>query len=188
MELRELDLNLLLVFNQLLIDRRVSTAADNLELTQPAVSNALKRLRTTLNDELFVRTYQGMEPTPYACQLAEPVALAIQTLRDALSRQNTFDPLSSNRRFTMAMTDIGEIYFMPRLMDALAERAPGCSISTLQQQRRYLGRRATKRFDRPCRRVVASPSGGLFSATPLPPSLRVPVPKRPSCHQGTFDT
>ena len=77
MELRELDLNLLLVFNQLLIDRRVSTAADNLELTQPAVSNALKRLRTTLNDELFVRTYQGMEPTPYARQLAEPVALAI---------------------------------------------------------------------------------------------------------------
>jgi len=66
MELRELDLNLLLVFNQLLIDRRVSTAADNLELTQPAVSNALKRLRSALNDELFVRTYQGMEPTPYA--------------------------------------------------------------------------------------------------------------------------
>ena len=57
MELRELDLNLLLVFNQLLIDRRVSTAADNLEQTQPAVSNALKRLRTALNDELFVRTY-----------------------------------------------------------------------------------------------------------------------------------
>ncbi|VVO39070.1 HTH-type transcriptional regulator YidZ [Pseudomonas fluorescens] len=132
MELRELDLNLLLVFNQLLIDRRVSTAADNLELTQPAVSNALKRLRTTLNDELFVRTYQGMEPTPYARQLAEPVALAIQTLRDALSRQDTFDPLNCNRRFTMAMTDIGEIYFMPRLMDALAERAPGCSISTLR--------------------------------------------------------
>ena len=69
MELRELDLNLLLVFNQLLIDRRVSTAADNLELTQPAVSNALKRLRSALNDELFVRTYQGMEPTPYACLL-----------------------------------------------------------------------------------------------------------------------
>jgi DNA-binding transcriptional LysR family regulator len=132
MELRELDLNLLLVFNQLLIDRRVSTAADNLELTQPAVSNALKRLRTALNDELFVRTYQGMEPTPYARQLAEPVAQAIQTLRDALSRQDTFDPLNCNRRFTMAMTDIGEIYFMPRLMDALAERAPGCSISTLR--------------------------------------------------------
>lgn len=67
MELRDLDLNLLLVFNQLLIDRKVSTAAENLNLTQPAMSNALKRLRTVLQDELFVRTYQGMEPTPTPC-------------------------------------------------------------------------------------------------------------------------
>lgn len=132
MELRDLDLNLLLVFNQLLIDRKVSTAAENLDLTQPAMSNALKRLRTALQDELFVRTYQGMEPTPYALQLAEPVTLAIQTLRDALGRQDVFDPLTCNRRFIMAMTDIGEIYFMPKLMDALAELAPGCTISTLR--------------------------------------------------------
>jgi len=61
MELRDLDLNLLLVFNQLLIDRKVSTAAENLALTQPAMSNALKRLRTALNDELFVRTSKGMK-------------------------------------------------------------------------------------------------------------------------------
>ncbi|MCI1037271.1 MULTISPECIES: LysR family transcriptional regulator [Pseudomonadaceae] len=132
MELRDLDLNLLLVFNQLLIDRKVSTAAEHLGLSQPAMSNALKRLRTALQDELFVRTYQGMEPTPYALQLAEPVTMAIQTLRDALARQDTFDPATCTRRFTMAMTDIGEIYFMPKLMDALAERAPGCTISTLR--------------------------------------------------------
>jgi DNA-binding transcriptional LysR family regulator len=132
MELRDLDLNLLLVFNQLLIDRKVSTAAENLALTQPAMSNALKRLRTALNDELFVRTSKGMAPTPYALHLAGPVTHAIQTLRDALVRQNTFDPLTCNRRFTMAMTDIGEIYFMPALMDALAELAPGCTISTLR--------------------------------------------------------
>ncbi|GLO16029.1 LysR family transcriptional regulator [Pseudomonas putida] len=132
MELRDLDLNLLLVFNQLLIDRKVSTAAENLGLTQPAMSNALKRLRTVLHDELFVRTYQGMEPTPYALQLAEPVTTAIHTLRDAFARQDTFDPRTSNRRFTMAMTDIGEIYFMPKLMDAFASLAPGCTISTLR--------------------------------------------------------
>lgn len=64
MDLRDLDLNLLVVFNQLLIDRRVSTAAESLGLTQPTVSNALRRLRTALQDDLFVRTYQGMEPTP----------------------------------------------------------------------------------------------------------------------------
>ncbi|MDH4563810.1 LysR family transcriptional regulator [Pseudomonas sp. BN411] len=132
MDLRDLDLNLLVVFNQLLVDRRVSTAADNLGLTQPAVSNALKRLRTTLQDDLFVRTYQGMEPTPYAEQLAEPVSLAIHTLRDALSRQDSFDPLTSERTFTIAMTDIGEIYFTPRLMDALTHLAPRCRISTVR--------------------------------------------------------
>ncbi|MGX1186447.1 DNA-binding transcriptional LysR family regulator [Pseudomonas sp. F-14 TE3623] len=132
MELRDLDLNLLLVFHQLLVDRRVSTAAENLGLTQPAVSNALKRLRTALQNDLFVRTYQGMEPTPYAAQLAEPVALAIQTLRDALLREDSFDPQISKRTFTIAMTDIGEIYFMPRLMDALVRLAPKCIVSTVR--------------------------------------------------------
>lgn len=72
MELRDLDLNLLVVFNQLLVDRRVSVTAENLGLTQPAVSNALKRLRTSLQDPLFVRTHQGMEPTPYAAHLPSP--------------------------------------------------------------------------------------------------------------------
>ncbi len=132
MELRDLDLNLLVVFNQLLVDRRVSTAAENLGLTQPAVSNALKRLRTALQDDLFVRTYQGMEPTPYAAQLAEPVAQALHTLREALHHQERFDPLTSERTFTLAMTDIGEIYFMPRLMDALTRQAPRCVISTVR--------------------------------------------------------
>ena len=132
MDLRDLDLNLLVVFNQLLIDRRVSTAAESLGLTQPTVSNALRRLRTALQDDLFVRTYQGMEPTPYAQQLAEPVSLAIHTLREALSRQDSFDPLTSERTFTIAMTDIGEIYFTPRLMDALSRLAPGCRISTVR--------------------------------------------------------
>lgn len=132
MELRDLDLNLLVVFHQLLVDRRVSIAAENLGLTQPAVSNALKRLRSALQDDLFVRTYQGMQPTPYAAQLAEPVALAIHTLREALSRQDSFDPQGSERTFTIAMTDIGEIYFTPRLMDALARLAPRCVVSTVR--------------------------------------------------------
>jgi len=133
MELRDLDLNLLVVFNQLLRDRKVSAAAHSLGLTQPAVSNALKRLRLALQDELFVRTYQGMAPTPYAEQLAEPVALALHTLRDALNRQDGFDPATCERTFTLAMTDIGEIYFIPRLMDALARLAPNCSISTVRE-------------------------------------------------------
>jgi len=123
MELRQLDLNLLLVLHQLLLDGRVSSAAQNLGLTQPALSNALRRLRVALDDPLFVRTARGMQPTPLAEQLAEPVALAIQTLRDALNRPDHFDPASSTRCFSIAMSDIGETYFMPKLMVTLAKRA-----------------------------------------------------------------
>jgi len=132
MELRKIDLNLLVIFNQLLVDRRVSTVADRLDLTQPAVSNALKRLRLLLQDELFLRTSRGMEPTPYALQLAEPVAYALGTLHSALNQRTSFDPLASTRTFTLAVTDIGEIYFMPILMNALADQAPNIRISTVR--------------------------------------------------------
>lgn len=132
MDLREIDLNLLVVFNQLLLDRNVSTASEKLGLTQPAVSNSLKRLRAALKDELFLRTSKGMEPTPYALHLAEPVVYALNTLQTALTTRDTFDPLTSTRTFNLAMTDIGEMYFMPPLMDALAKRAPHIQISTLR--------------------------------------------------------
>lgn len=66
MELKEVDLNLLLVFNQLMREQRVSGVAVSLGVSQPAVSNALKRLRKVLNDDLFVRTLHGMQPTPLA--------------------------------------------------------------------------------------------------------------------------
>ncbi len=132
MQLRELDLNLLVVFNQLLIDKRVSAVADTLGLSQPAVSNALKRLRTVLDDELFVRTSRGMEPTPLALQLAEPVAYALGTLHGALNQQQRFEPANSTRTFTLAVTDIGEIYFLPALMEAVTGRAPEVRISTVR--------------------------------------------------------
>jgi len=132
MQLRELDLNLLVVFNQLLIDKRVSTVADTLGLTQPAVSNALKRLRTLLKDDLFLRTSRGMEPTPLALQLAEPVAYALGTIHSALNQQASFDPASSTRTFTLAVTDIGEIYFLPALLEVVTRTAPDIRISTVR--------------------------------------------------------
>lgn len=132
MNLRELDLNLLVVFNQLLADRSVSAAADKLGVTQPAVSNALKRLRALLKDELFLRTSRGMDPTPYAMHLAEPVAYALNTLQNALSKRDAFDPQASTRTFTLAITDIGEMYFMPPLMNVLASRAPHIRLKTLR--------------------------------------------------------
>jgi DNA-binding transcriptional LysR family regulator len=138
MNLRDIDLNLLVIFNQLLIDRRVSTTADKLGLSQPAVSNALKRLRTLLKDELFVRTARGMEPTPYALHLIEPIGYALSTLQNALNQRDSFDPATSERTFTLGVTDIGEIYFMPTLMAMLSIEAPKIKISTLRHNTGHL--------------------------------------------------
>jgi DNA-binding transcriptional LysR family regulator len=132
MDLKDVDLNLLLVFNQLLSERRVSAVADKLGMTQPGVSNALKRLRLLLGDELFLRTSRGMEPTPYATQLAEPIGYALSTIQNTLSLVSSFNPATSTRKFSVGMTDIGEIYFLPKLMEKLAEQAPGVTISTVR--------------------------------------------------------
>lgn len=130
MKLRDLDLNLLLVFNQMLIDRSASAAAEKLNLSQPGVSNALRRLRSLLKDELFVRTSKGMEPTAYALHLAEPVAYALNALQTALSSRERFEPHTSTRTFNLAITDIGEMYFMPPLMESLSRVAPEIRIRT----------------------------------------------------------
>lgn len=132
LNLRDIDLNLLVVFHELYKERRVAAVAESLGLTQPAVSNALSRLRRMMGDELFLRTGRGMEPTPYATQLAEPIAQALATIRDTLERQLEFDPAASVRKFTIAMTDLGEIHFLPRLMHRLADIAPGVTISTVR--------------------------------------------------------
>src|SRR3954466_7986047 len=132
MELRDIDLNLLVVFNQLLAERRVNAAAQSLGITQPAVSNALSRLRRLLGDELFLRTARGMEPTPFAEELAEPVAYALGAIHSALNQRSTFDASTSTRSFTVGMTDIGEIYFLPALMERLAQHAPGVTLSTVR--------------------------------------------------------
>lgn len=132
MELKDIDLNLLVVFNQLLLERRVSAAAQTLGMSQPGVSNALNRLRVLLGDELFLRTPRGMEPTPFAEQIAESVSSALGTLHSTLNQRASFDPQTSARTFTLAVTDIGEIYFLPLLMDCLKRSAPEVSISTVR--------------------------------------------------------
>jgi DNA-binding transcriptional LysR family regulator len=134
MELQDIDLNLLVVFNELLKQRRVSAVAATLGISQPAISNALGRLRKVLGDELFLRTSKGMIPTPFAETLAEPIGYALGTLHDTLNVTSSFDPASSTRAFTVAMTDIGEIYFLPNLMKKLALVAPGVTISTVRDQ------------------------------------------------------
>ena len=132
MELHQLDLNLLVVFNQLLIERRVSKVADILGVSQPAVSNSLAKLRKLFGDELFLRTPKGMEPTPFADQLAESVSYALAMIHSGVNQRTTFEPSTAKRAFTIGMTDIGEIYFLPALMERLRREAPGVTLSTMR--------------------------------------------------------
>ena len=99
MELKDIDLNLLVVFNQLLAERKVSKVAENLGLGQPAVSNALARLRKLFDDELFTRTASGMQPTPFAEQLAESVGYALGMIHSGLNqrRKGTLPKHASSR-------------------------------------------------------------------------------------------
>ena len=132
MELHEIDLNLLVVFNHLLVERRVSTVADNLGISQPAVSNSLAKLRKLFGDELFLRTPKGMEPTPFADQLAESVSYALAMIHSGVNQRTSFDPATERRSFTVGMTDIGEIVFLPELIARVKRDAPGIALSTVR--------------------------------------------------------
>jgi len=132
MNLKDVDLNLLVVFNELHKHGRVSAAAESLGISQPGVSNALSRLRKLLGDELFLRTSRGMVPTPYAESLAQPIADALAALQGTLNARVAFDPARSERAFVIGVNDVGETYFLPRLMRALDQVAPGVTIRTVR--------------------------------------------------------
>ena len=123
--IRNFDLNLLVIFDALMRERNVSRVAERLSLSQPAVSNALNRLRTLLDDQLLVRTAQGMQPTALALELEEPIRDAITQIEHTLSGRNQFDPSSSRVRFRIATTDYAELAIMPRLLSYLRAMAPG---------------------------------------------------------------
>jgi DNA-binding transcriptional LysR family regulator len=109
----DIDLNLLRVFDAVLRERGVTPAASRLGLTQPAVSNALARLRALFGDALFVRTPAGMDATPFARGVAEPVRQALALLESALAHGPGFDPASSTRAFRFYMSDLGQVEFLP---------------------------------------------------------------------------
>lgn len=127
-----IDLNLLSVFQEVYRERQISSAARKLGLSQSAVSNALARLRRAFGDELFVRTAAGMQPTPLATQMAEPIGVAMAQVALALNQRSRFDPATSSRRFVLAMTDVGEIYFMPALIERCRALAPQVEVKSVR--------------------------------------------------------
>lgn len=128
MNVQTLDLNLLRVFDAVYAAGSISKAALKLHLSQPAVSNALGRLRRHLDDNLFVRKAQGMTPTPRAHVLIEPVRRALAILDQGLRAESPFDFPHSDRRFVIAAEDYGEAVLMPRFIDWLASSAPSIRI------------------------------------------------------------
>jgi len=132
LEAKDIDLNLLVIFQQIFQERQISAVARQLGLSQPAVSNALARLRRTVGDELFVRTANGMQPTPRAEELADSITIALRHITLALNPKKDFEATSSLRQFTIAMTDVGEVYFMPLLAAKLHTCAPHIHLTTVR--------------------------------------------------------
>ncbi len=124
---RTLDLNLLRVFDEVMAERSLTRAAHKLALTQPAVSNALRRLRASLGDELVRRAGQGVEPTPQALALWPSVRQALRQLQTALVPQG-FEAASATNTFVLAMADATAAELMGGLAIRLQEAAPGVSV------------------------------------------------------------
>lgn len=120
MNFRTLDLNLLRVFDVVMVERNVTRAAERLSMTQPAVSNALRRLREAIGEELFVPGSTGVTPSPQAITLWPAVREALASLRELLDPQG-FDPAQDERRFTLAMADATAAVILPRLLAAFEQ-------------------------------------------------------------------
>src|SRR5882757_6596641 len=123
-----IDLKLLTVMNEIHRARSVSLAAENLGLTQAAISMSLAKLRKQLKYPLFVRTAVGMEPTPQAVELMRSFRKAEGLLRNALSNRLEFDPANSDRMFHLSATDVAQIRLLPLLMERLKTIAPAVRI------------------------------------------------------------
>jgi DNA-binding transcriptional LysR family regulator len=138
MDIRRLDLNLLLVLDALFDEGSVTGAARRLKLSQPTVSLSLGRLRQALGDELFVRTPRGMSPTPRADRLRKPVRQIIETVVEEILPVEHFDPATAQRPFTFCLSDIGEMTFLPRIIERLRVEAPHVCVASVSLRPREL--------------------------------------------------
>ena len=127
---RSLDLNLLRVFDEVMAERSLTRAAHKLALTQPAVSNAMRRLREVVGDELLVRSGQGVAPTPRALALWPIVREALTLLQDSLA-PGLFDPATAQSTFVLAMADATAAALIPPLVEILEREAPDVALRVL---------------------------------------------------------
>lgn len=123
-----MDLKLLAVFDEVYKTRSVSRAGENLGVAQSSISIALARLRRHFGDPLFVRTSDGMQPTPHATSLVAPIRQALELLRGITRQQAVFEPARSQRTFRICMTDITHLVLLPALINRLRDVADGINV------------------------------------------------------------
>ncbi|WP_191229103.1 LysR family transcriptional regulator [Aurantiacibacter xanthus] len=128
--LRDLNLNHLLTLDAVLEHRNLTRAAEQLDVTQGAISQSLSRLRSFFNDELLVRVGNAMEPTALASSLQGPVAEVLGSIESSILAKANFDPLTAQGTLNICMTDLGEFIFLSELQSRLAQAAPNMSIAT----------------------------------------------------------
>lgn len=129
MDLHGIDLNLLVAFDALMAERSVTRAGTRIGRTQPAMSAALSRLRALLGDELFVRGPNGLQPTPRAIDLAEPIGHALAEIQRTLEFTQAFDPSTSTVSLSIGLSDHPTFRLLPRLVAMLRETAPGITLN-----------------------------------------------------------
>jgi DNA-binding transcriptional LysR family regulator len=127
-DLHGIDLNLLVAFDALMAERSVTRAGTRIGRTQPAMSAALSRLRNLLKDELFIRSPNGLQPTPRALDLAEPLGHALAEIQRTLEFTQGFDPSTSAVSFSLGLSDHPTFVLLPHLLAVLREKAPGITL------------------------------------------------------------
>ena len=160
MDVRAVDLNLLKAFDALVRERTVTRAASRIGLSQPAMSHALSRLRGVFNDELFVRSGAGMEPTARARAIAPLIASAIEQVEAALRLGAGFDPATSAATFTAGMAEYAEIALVGALARAFARDAPAATLRLLPAT----GREAADQLERGAADVAVAFLGNSLPA------------------------
>lgn len=135
-----MDLNLFKVFDAVYRAGSLTEAATDLHITQPAVSNALARLREHFDDPLFVRRGRNIAPTPLADSIAGDISNSLTALQESLHRGQQFDPATSKRRFVLSMGDTTEFVALPELVAQLQQLAPEIRLQSQRLQRDQLGR------------------------------------------------
>ncbi len=136
MKLSDVDLNLFVVFDAIYTEGNLTRAGEIIGITQPAVSNSLSRLRNLFDDPLFVRTAEGMVPTPVAQNIIGSVRQALGLIRSSVQESETFDPMVSDKRFRVSMTDLSQAIILPWLFSRIKNEAPLISIDCYHVHRR----------------------------------------------------